>query len=157
MTDIREVSAILGETFRSVSMAGRGRVWRAEFPEVSWLIELDKLPYGHRLALDLGLHLAAVDVGSSRPARATDCSVLMHLENLPMAPDLEKSTIIRAFDLDSDIDDNERRAVLEQIGRAVAAYVIGHSTLGSVREALVAGDLASAFIRRDARRVLEQE
>ena len=154
MTDTAAVVRILGQALRAKGLIGRGRRWHADFEEVRWIVELDKVPHGHRLGIDVGLWTPTL--GGNPPTRPTDCPALVHAENMPLGPNVERSAIVRALDLTSNLDDDDRARALEQIADALARYVTSHGTLVAVREAYRKEDLASAFIHKDARGVLNR-
>lgn len=138
----------LSESLKVGGFGGRGAVWRMKGSEVQWVVHIDELPYGNRLGVDIGLELQP----ATTPHRPTDCPILLHLENVPVARD---SAVVEALDLDSGLAPDQRRQELEDVTRALATYLTGHLTLSAVRGAYRAGDLGSAFIRKDARAILE--
>jgi len=154
MTETTDVITLLREEFPPDLFTGRGRRWRARSEELLWVVDVDQMPHGRRLGLDIGLWPAVL--GGDEPSRATDCPILVHVENLPLGESVERSNIIRTFDLDADVPDTERSSAIRQIGRALAQYISERSTLALVSEAYMRGDFASAFIRKDARGVLDR-
>ncbi len=148
MTDQTMAKTWISDGLKAAGLRGRGSVWRMKGEEVQWVVHIDDLPFGHRLGVDIGLDLQPVTT-SQRP---TDCPVLLHLENLPLAQELE---IVASLDLESGFAPDRRREELERAAGALAAYLAEHLTLNAVRAAYRSGDFASAFIRKDARAVLE--
>ncbi len=150
MTDMTTARTQIADALRDSGLQGRGWVWRLEGPEVQWVVHIDQLPYGNRLAVDIGLDLQT----ESTPRRPTDCPILLHLENLPVARDLAVS---RALDLDSHLSENQRARELEAAARMLGEYLSKRVTLASVRDAYRSGDFGSGFIHKDVRAVLDSE
>jgi hypothetical protein len=148
MTPIATAKSWISESLKTAGLRGRGSVWRMKGPEVQWVVHIDELPYGNRLGVDVGLELQT----TTTPRRPTDCPVLLHLENIHIARDF---AVVASLDLDSGLAPDQRRQELEGVTRALANYLTGHLTLSAVRAAYAAGDLGSAFIRKDARAILE--
>lgn len=117
---------------------------------MQWVVQIDELPYGRRLGVDIGLDLQS----AATSGLPTHCPVLLHLENLPIADRFE---VVMALDISSGMDADRRRAELERVARALADYMAQHINLGDVRAAYHSGDFASAFIHMDARALLEAE
>jgi hypothetical protein len=154
MMDVKDVSSVLAEVFRSRGLAGRGRSWSLRFDAIKWIIYLDQLPYGQRLGVDIGLWMAAL--GGDEPVAAGRCPVLCHADTLlPRIGGPDQFDIVRALELDADVDDRERVRVIWQVCDVLADYVGGCQTLDSVRAAYRRGDFAAAAIRRDARILLD--
>ncbi len=150
MTEMTTARTQIADALRDSGLLGRGSVWRLKGPDVQWVIHIDQLPYGNRLAVDIGLDLQT----ESTPRRPTDCPILLHLENLPVARDTEVSM---ALDLDSHIADDQRARDLEAAALALGHYLNDRATLASVRDAYRSGEFGSGFIRKDIRTVLESE
>jgi hypothetical protein len=148
MINTKTARTWIGDELTSAGLRRHGAVWRLQGADVQWVVHIDRLPFGHRLGVDIGLDLRA-DSAAGRP---TDCPILLHLENVSAIQDVP---VVAALDLDSGLDDDERRRELGAAVRAVAFYLREHLTLSSVREAYVRGDFTSAFIHKDARTVLE--
>lgn len=148
MTLTAATKSWISEGLKAAGFRGRGSVWRMKGPEVQWVVHIDELPYGNRLGVDIGLDLQS----ATTRHRPTDCPVLLHLENLPVASDF---AVVESLDLDSGLGPDQRRQELENATRALASYLTGHLTLRAVRAAYHAGDLGSAFIHKDARAILE--
>lgn len=140
----------ISESLKAAGLRGRGSVWRTKGPEIQWVIHIDELPYGNRLGVDVGLELEV----ATTPQRPTDCPVLLHLENFPFAKDF---AVVASLDLDSGLTPDQRRQELEGVTRVLASYLAEHLTLSAVRAAYRAGDFRSAFIRKDARAILEAD
>jgi hypothetical protein len=154
MMDITDVSSILAEVFHSKGLAGRGRCWSLRFDGIKWIICLDRLTYGQRLGIDIGLWIAAL--GGDEPVVATHCPVLCHADTLlPRIGGPDQLDIVRALELDADIDNRERIRVIRQLCEVLAGYVGECQTLDSVRAAYRRGDFAAAAIRKDARILLD--
>lgn len=148
MTDPTTAKAWISDGLKAAGLHGRGSVWRMKGQEVQWVVHVDDLPYGHRLGVDIGLDLQTV----TTPQRPTDCSVLLHLENLPLAQELE---LVASLDMDSGFASDRRSQELDRAAGALADYLGEHLTLSAVRFAYRSGDFAAAFIRKDARAILE--
>lgn len=154
MMDMKDVSSVLAEVFRSRGLAGRGPSWSLRFDAIKWIIYLDQLPHGQRLGVDIGLWIAAL--GGDEPVVAGRCPVLCHADTLlPRIGGPDQFDIVRALELDADVDDRERVCVIRQLCDVLAGYVGGCQTLDSVRAAYRRGDFAAAAIRKDARILLD--
>jgi hypothetical protein len=149
------MAALLGDALKAASLKGRGHRWRARLDELTWIVELDQLPHGRRLGINIGVWFKVL--GHAEPARATDCPVLLHVENLPLDLELDRAVIIQSLDLDSNIGEGERADAVRRLGEGLARYISQRRSLDALREAYRRGDLRSAFIRKDARSVLEAE
>lgn len=150
MTDATTTRAWIADALKRSGLRGRGDVWRLQGSEVQWVVHIDQLPYGNRLGVDIGLDLQT----HSTPRRPTDCPILLHFENLPVARDFAVSM---ALDLDSGLDSDQRRRELEGVTRALGDYLAERLTLVAVREAYRSGDFGSAFIHKIARATLDWE
>ena len=148
MTETTTAKTWISDSLKVAGLRGRGSVWRMKGPEVQWIVHIDELPYGNRLGVDIGLDLQS----ATTLKRPTDSAVLLHLENVPFARDFE---VVASLDLESGLAPNRRRRELEGVATALAEYLAEHLTLDAVRAAYLAGDLRSAFIRKDARATLE--
>jgi hypothetical protein len=148
MTQTATAKSWITESLKAAGFRGRGSIWRLKGPEVQWVVQVDELPYGNRLGVDIGLEMQS----GTTPRRPTDCPVLLHLENIPVAKDF---AVVESLDLDSGLDPDQRHHELENAARALARFLAGHLTLRAVRAAYRAGDLGPAFIRKDARVILE--
>jgi hypothetical protein len=153
MTTASLMGSVLGDALKAASLRGRGHRWRTRRDELTWIVELDALPHGRRLGIDIGVWFKVL--GQAEPARATDCPVLLHVENLPLDVDLDRADIIQSLDLDSSLDEDERAQAVRRLGAGLAGYISNRGSLDALREAYRRGDLRSAFIRKDARSVLE--
>jgi len=145
-----DVLQVLREALASHAMTNRGSVWQHSGPEVHWVLHLDRLPHGNRLAIDVGA--ALIDGTGRLPARATDCPLVMHAENMALG---DAPAVMPVVDLDSSLADEDRRVDLERIARALGVYVADRGTLDALRRAYRAGELRSAFIDKAVREVLE--
>ncbi|HEX2893750.1 MAG TPA: hypothetical protein VHO29_07080 [Marmoricola sp.] len=142
------VKAWISGCLKDAGFEGRASLWRIRGPEVQWVVQIEDLPHGSRLGVDVGLDLQS---GSNR-RRPTDCPILLHLENLPTAGDF---AVMEALDMSSTLTPDRRREEIEGAIRALAEYVTNHGTLSSLRAAYQDGDLRSAFVRKDARVTLQ--
>jgi hypothetical protein len=152
MTIGSQVSSVLGDALTTASLKGSRHQWRARGDEIIWIVELDELPHGRQLGIDIGVWLKVL--GSAEPARATDCPVLVHIENLPLL-DVDRAVILQSLDLDSSMGEAERTDAVRRLGEGLARYIRGCRSLPELRQAYRRGDLTSAFIQKDARGVLE--
>lgn len=147
MTNATDIKSWAAAALRECGLSGRGSVWRLRRPEVQWVVHLDQLPFGERLGVDIGLDLQT----ESTPRRPTDCGILLHLENLPFARDL---WVARALDIDSDLDEDQRRTDIVDAVHALGEYVVARGTYEDVRHSFLRGEFDSGFIRRDVRELL---
>jgi hypothetical protein len=148
MTQIAAPKTWISAALKAAGLQGRGSVWRMKGQEVQWVVHIDELPYGNRLGVDIGLDLQS----STTTQRPTNCPILLHLENLPAAKNL---SVVESLDMDSGLTRDQRRLQLEEATQALAGYLADHLTLSAIRAAYRAGDFGSAFIRKDARAILE--
>lgn len=148
MTFSATVKSWIAESLKAAGLRGRGAVWRVKGSEVQWVVHIDDLPNSNRLGVDIGLELHP----TTTPRRPTDCPILLHLENVPVA---RSFAVVESLDLNSNLQADQRRHQLEDVTRALARYLADHLTLDAVRSAYRDGDLASAFIRKEARAFLE--
>ncbi len=147
MIDARDIETWAGAALQECGFSGRGSVWRFRRPEVQWVVRVDRLPFGARFGVDVGLELGA----KAAPRRPTDCGIVLYLENLPFAKEL---WVARTFDLDSDIDDGQRRMEVMESLRALGDYVAARSTFDEVRNSFRRGEFRSGFVRKDVRELL---
>jgi hypothetical protein len=148
MTELASAKTWISGSLKAAGLRGRGSVWRLTGPDVQWVVHIDELPYGNRLGVDIGLDLQL----ATTPRLPTDCPVLLHLENVPVSDDF---MVVTALDLDSGLAPDRRRQELESATGALADYLANHLTLTAVRDAYRAGDFRAAFIRKDARAILD--
>lgn len=148
MTDKVTARTWISDRLNAGGMSGRGSVWRARGEDVQWVVHIDELPFGNRLGIDIGLDLQPAPA----PRRPTDCPVLLHLENMPFAQEVE---VVASLDLDSGLSADSRHRQLEKAADELACYLTGHLTMSAVRHAYSSGQFAAAFIRKDARTALE--
>ncbi len=148
MIETTTVKTWISDSLKEAGLRGRGSIWRLKGPEVQWVVHIDELPYGNRLGVDIGLDLQV----ATTPQRPTDCPILLHLENAPLT---EAYEVVPSLDLDSGLDPDRRRHELESAVRELADYLAGHLTMSAVRAAYRGGDLAAAFIHKDARAILD--
>lgn len=142
--------SVLGVALRASGFAGRGAIWRLSGPDVQWTVHIDRLPYGQRLGIDIGLDLDA----DPAPKRPTDCPILLHLENLKP---FDKGRVVEALDLSSSLDDERRAAVLEESMVTLGRYLAERLTLEAIRASFRAGEFESGFVHKDARAALEND
>jgi hypothetical protein len=153
MTDDLDVGALLSGWLNARGIKGSSRRWRTGAGEVVWIVELDRIPHGKRVGVDVGMWLTAIAEGDV--SRAGACPVVIHLENMALDSEVDRSLVIKALDLESELSADERVGTLEETVEALADYVENHRTLLDVIAAYKTGDFESAFIRRDARDLLE--
>jgi hypothetical protein len=90
----------------------------------------------------------------------------VHLENLPLAapwqiPDIRlndfRSAAILAIDLTCDMKHDERRNLIASVIEALGKYITEVDDNQSLSARYRAGDLKSAFIRKDVKRLLASD
>lgn len=148
MTDYTTARDTIAASLHDSGFTGRGAIWRRRGKDVQWVVHIDRLPYGSRLAVDIGLDLQL----DSTPRRPTDCPILLHIENLKLSTSLN---ILEALDLDSGLADSDRAHELTALAEALASYISDRLTFDSVRDSYRVGDFASGFIHKNARALLE--
>ena len=127
MTSTADVKGWAAAIFREFGLRGRSSLWRHAGREVQWIVHIDRLPFGERVGVDIGLDLQT----GSRPRRPTDCGILLHLENMPFVTD---TWITRALDLDSRLDEQQRHHDIVEALRALCKYIAVRGTLDEVRD-----------------------
>lgn len=149
MSDVQTVRGWVAEAFRSSEMRGRDAKWRLAGVGIQWVVEIDSLPYGRRLGVEIGL-----DLQDAAPRKkATECPILLHLPNLPSVRELP---VMKAFDLGSDLDEGRREQIVRSAAGALCDFVVSHQTIEEVREAYREGAFDSAAIHWATRETLEQ-
>ena len=148
MIDTKTVRSWIGDELRSAGLERRGVVWRLLGADVLWLVYIDRVPFSRRLGVEIGLDLRA----DSTAERPTDCPIVLYLGSLLPTRDL---WVFAALDLNSGLDDAERRQELGAALRALGDFLRENVTLSSVRGAYARGEFSHALIHKDARRVLE--
>jgi hypothetical protein len=165
MMTSNELRALLKRALAESGFTRQGEVWLRRSSELIWIIEIDRSPYADRFSLDMGVSLLRLLAGGV-PAKANDCQILLHLENLRLsipvqAPDARlsdfHSVAKAAFDLTVDMEDEERTLLIEAIIGALTGYIRNISDEIDLRSRYDAGDFMSAFIRKDVKRVLASD
>jgi hypothetical protein len=123
-------------------------MWRRVGTGVQWLVEIESLPFGHRLGVSIGLDLQT----GTTPTRPNFCPIYLDLETMHLADDV---WVTRALDMDARLTDDERRHDLESAARSLSAFIGQRLSLDSVRAAYRDGDFKSGFIHKDVRHILE--
>jgi hypothetical protein len=157
-----EFHALIRDDMTRAGFVKQGRRWLMRTGEILWLVQLDRSPYKDRFSLDIGAVLADAPTDSV-PAKPSDGQILMHLENLPLVapreiPDARftdfRSAVLIGFDLTYDIEDQERTKLIAAIIDAFSGYIGKINSRQELRMRYQAGDLESAFIRKDMRQLL---
>lgn len=165
MSTSDELRALLKRTLAESGFTRQGQAWVRRSSELIWIIEIDRSPYADRFSLDIGVSLLRLLAGDA-PAKANDCQILLHLENLRLSipvqvPDARlsdfHSVAKAAFDLTVDMEDEERTLLIEAIIGALTGYTRNISDETDLRSRYNAGDFMSAFIRKDVKRVLSSD
>lgn len=140
-----------------------GRIWTRRTPELSWIAELDRSPYAERFSIEIGASPLRL-VTRREPVRASFCTFLIHLENLPLTDPEEvpdprmadfRTAVIAGFDLTVDMPDNARTALLTSILETLGGYLSRVNTEADLRARYRAGDFTSAAIEKGLRRILD--
>jgi hypothetical protein len=157
-----ELHSLLREEMKKAGFVKRARTWVRGTSELLWIAQLDKSPYAERFSLDIGAALLRDSAGSP-PVKAGDCPILMHLENLPLAISRQlsdarfsdfRSAVVIGFDLASKMEDKERERLIMSVIEALGKYIGEISTVRDLRARYRAGDLDSAFVRKDVGQLL---
>jgi hypothetical protein len=160
-----ELHALLKEEMAKVGFVKQGRTWLRSTAELLWLVQLDRSPYGQRFSLDIGVALLK-NSKDAAPAKAGDCPILVHLENLPLAARRQahdarfndfRSAVIQGFDLSYDLENEEQRQPITSVIGALGKYISEIDDIRGLRARYQAGDLKSAFIRKDMRQLLASD
>jgi hypothetical protein len=159
VTTSRDLRALVTGVLSRHGFTRDGRVWRKRTGELSWIVELDRSPYGAKYSIETGASLPRLLTGPE-PSRASNGRFLIHLENLPLAappevpdPRLDdfRSATVAGFDLTVDMPDDARTALLTSILDALGRYLAGINTEDDLRARYRAGDFKSAFIEKGLR------
>ncbi|MDZ8200272.1 hypothetical protein RZO50_02010 [Microbacterium sp. SSW1-59] len=134
---------------------GRGRNLRVIRAEVAWMIQLELIPTTSRVGLSVGICPAAL-TAAGWPSRANNRPIILD----PASGGVEmfghdKWDIWHALDSDSALTSEARKELLGRLSDAIWAASEAIATLSDLRGAADAGKL-SAFVRRDARALLER-
>jgi hypothetical protein len=149
VTTREAVGNALSAGLATAGIRGRGNTWRLKGEEVAWVVHLDRLPHGDRVAIDVG---CTVDPVANSPRRASDCPIVFHAENMTLRSGLD---VVELLDLESSISESTRLADVSRLGETLAQYIGHRQTLAALRAAYAAGEFRSAFISREARESLE--
>ena len=136
----------LAEGFAGQGLRGRGNFWRLPGEETSWLIHLDRKPYGNRFGLELGLSLS----GGKKRLALKDCEVVLYAEMLPLGVGVDP---YRALDLDPERGSTSADEV-RALAHAVAGYVLSSTTMAAVRQRYQRGEFRSSFVTKEGDRIL---
>lgn len=137
---------VLAEEFAQAGLRGRGNFWRLSSPETHWVVHLDRLPYGNRFGLELGLNLSM----EKRSPPLKDCELILYVEQLPLGVDFDPAWVLDLNRPPSPVHVDHVRT----LAKAVSAYVLGATTLATVRAKFQAGEFRTCFITRDGARIL---
>lgn len=152
-----EARDLIGAAFKQSGLYGRGSVWRMNGPDVQCVIQIDRPPNRNRVGVDIGLDLQV----ETTPRRPTDCSILLHLENLSFAfEDLsftDDLPLRMALDLDSGMQAEDRSQELSKAAKALAAYLHQHVNFTQVADAYRSGHFRAGFIHKEARASLDRQ
>lgn len=150
MIEMQIVRTKIVDELKRAGLSGRGSTWRLIGEGVQWVVSIERLPFGSRLGVDVGLDLQT----ETKPSRANDCAIVIPFEGLPI---VEYSDAMRAFDLESTLDWETRLRYLEQEISALGEYLAERSTFEAVRAAYRADEFEHGFVHKDARARLESE
>jgi hypothetical protein len=160
-----ELHSLLRDEMAKAGFVKQARAWLRRTNELLWIVQLDRSPYGQRFSLDIGASLPQSS-GISPPVKAGDCPILMHLENLPLVASRQirdarfsdfRSAVTIGFDLAYDMENEERRQLIRSIIEALGKYISEIEEVRDLRVRYQAGDLNSAFIRKDVRQLLASD
>lgn len=145
----------MSEGLRNRGFVGRGRNWRLDATEVSWLVAMEKIPRHNRVGLYVGADLADLPTDAP-PVRANDCLIVIHPEVPGAIPGLDSDTLWFVLDLAEELTWEERTASLEQCLDAIASFTRSHATVASLRKLYAAGALRGTAMHWTARGLLEE-
>jgi hypothetical protein len=159
VTTSRDLRALITGALSRHGFTKDGRVWRKRTGELSWIVELDRSPYGDKFSIEIGASVPRLLTGPE-PSRASNCKFLIHLENLPLTAPAEvpdprlddfRSAVVAGFDLTLDMPDDARAALLTSILDTLGRYLGGINTEDDLRARYRAGDFKSAAIEKGFR------
>lgn len=159
----RDLRALITRVLAEHGFTKDGRIWKRKATGLSWIVELDRSRYGERFSVEIGASPLRSGAGRE-PVRASFCTFLVHLENLPLTdpgevPDPRmadfRTAVIAGFDLTVDMADGARTALLTSILETLGGYLMRVNTEDDLRARYRAGDFASAAIEKGLRRVLD--
>jgi hypothetical protein len=160
-----ELRSLLRDEMATAGFIKQGRTWVRGAGELLWIAQFEKSPYAERFSLDIGLALLQGPSGPL-PAKAGDCRILMRLENLPLVASRQirdsrfsdfRSAVIIGFDLAYDMENEERRQLIGSIVEALGEYISKIDNVQDLRVRYRAGDLNSAFLRKDVSQLLASD
>jgi len=144
---LRSIGALLAER----GLVGRGQRFRAEWPELAWMVELEVVPKTGRVGIYLGICPVGLATGGW-PSRANDCPIVLHPPSgTLLGVDYWRSW--KALDAESEMDDQDRRAALADLCDAMTDRAMRVTTLADLRRLEMEGHL-SGFVHKDARALL---
>ncbi len=144
-----EARVFLANGLGSVDICGTRYAWQWVGEGVRWLIYLDRPPYGHRIAIDVG---CSIDAHWQPVSRAGECPIIVGVENMALGVNVD---VVELFDFESSIKDQDRGPAIALLGAALGRYVRARSTPESLQAAYDRGEFVSAFIHRTIRAMLD--
>lgn len=148
MTTYAEARRTIGASLKKSGLVGRGSVWRLSGSDVQWIAQIDNPRFGSWVNVGVGLEFGL----DMTPHRASDCAVVVALENLKLVDDL---SLRMALELSSTMSDEDRGRILDEAAQTLATFLHGHGSFALVAEAYRAGRFQAGFVRWDARASLE--
>lgn len=149
MMNRNEARTFLATGLGSVGIRGRRYTWQWVGEGVRWLIYLDRPPYGHRVAVDVG---CSMDAHWHPVSRVGECPIIAGVGNMTLGLSVN---IAELFDFESNIKDHDRGPAIALLGAALGQYVQARSTPESVQAAYDRDEFVSAFIHRTVRAMLD--
>lgn len=150
MLELRTLRRWIIAELKTAGFEGRASRWVRRQSEIVWMVTINTPPHRRRLAVDLGLFFEPVESPETERFRP----VVLAVQFLPTVDLYE---FRRAFDLEYKMDDEERRAEVEKIIRAMIGYADGFRTVDDARAAYRRSELENMFMHWAAREFLESD
>jgi hypothetical protein len=139
MATVDDIKRWAGQALREVGFRGRRTRFHRQGPDLQWLVDLDRPPYGDRIEVEIGLELQT----DTRPTSAIYCGSVLYLDQLPFS---DTTAIWRTFDARSDLPDDRRQEEIVAAIHALGEYIDAHNTVGDIRAAYDRGDFRRSAV-----------
>ena len=143
----QELAAFAVTTLRSEGFSGRGVTLRVIGEGLQWVARVEKVGHVDQVNVEVGI------VFHSRPLmKRNDCRVLW---SLPDFVGVESDEVARALLPAADCTLEERKQLVGEAIVVMSRFVHAHRSIDQVKQAYADGQLAKAFVFKDARKLLE--
>ena len=143
----QELAAFAVTTLRSEGFSGRGVTLRVIGEGLQWVARVEKVGHVDQVNVEVGI------VFHSRPLmKRNDCRVLW---SLPDFVGVESDEVARALLPPPHHTFEERKELVGEAIIVMSRFVHAHLNIDQIKEAYADGQLAKAFVFKDARELLE--